>query len=109
LQNAFQGPARTHRAGKGNVPEIKMLLSVEGLSSCAKHRERHPSDTDSRLLTEINHGCISRSRLEDRQPAKCSVGDSSDGTPSDSADIGSIIEIAVQAAISEFVPDYFIW
>jgi hypothetical protein len=81
--------------GKAMFLKSKMLPPVEGLSSCAKRRERYPSDTGSRLLTEINHGRISRSRPEDRQPAKCSVGDSSAGTPSDSADIGSIIEITV--------------
>jgi hypothetical protein len=84
--------------GKAMFLKSKMLPSVEGLSSCAKRRERHPSDTDSRLLTEINHGRISRSRLE---PAKCSVGDSSAGTPPDSPEIGSIIEMTVWGAISE--------
>jgi hypothetical protein len=39
---------------KGNVPEIKRLASVEGLSHRAERRESHRLDTDSRLSTEMD-------------------------------------------------------
>lgn len=80
---------------------IKMLPSVDGLSSCAKRQESHLSDTNSRLLTDVNHGSNSRSRPEDRQPAKCGVGDSSADISPDTLEIDSIIQMTVEAAISE--------
>jgi hypothetical protein len=86
--------------GKATLWKSKCLPSVDGLPNCAKHRESHLSGADSRLLTDESHGRISRSRLEDRQPAKCSVGDSSADTSPDALEIDSIIQMTVEPAIS---------
>jgi hypothetical protein len=71
--------------GTATFSKSKLLPSVEWLTHRVECREGHPPDTDSRLLTVINGDGIrsrlptafSRSGLEDRQPAKCRVGDSS--------------------------------
>jgi len=91
--------------GRATFLKSKCLPSVDGLSSCTKLRERHLSDTDGRLSTDINHGRISRSRLEDRQPAKCSVGDSSAGTPSDSTRRGPDRALARPTAATAVLED----
>ncbi len=47
------------------------------------------------------HGRVSRSRLADRHPAKCGVGDSSAATSPDPLETDGIVQMTVKTAISE--------
>jgi hypothetical protein len=85
LQNAFQRPTRTHRAGKGNVQEIKVFT--------VSRRAPQLHETPGKPFR--NQG------LKTDNKARCRVGDSSADTSPDTLEIDSTIQMTVEAEISE--------